>query len=72
MVEYIVIIVVVGIFCIGMFMMLGKGVQSQTGFSTNKLTGATVHNDHLANYTGGTITPRVDAENARQNLMTGN
>jgi len=69
MVEYIIIVVVVGIFCIGIFMALGKGVQSQVAQSTQKLTGATAHNTALNNTN---TTQRVTTENGRANLMTGN
>lgn len=49
MVEYIIIIVVVGIFCIGIFMVMGRGVQEQVGHTTEKLVGAKTHNAKLTN-----------------------
>ena len=69
MVEYIIIVVVVGIFCIGIFMALGKGVQSQVAQSTQKLTGSTVHDAELDSTD---VINRVENEQFRQNLMKGN
>jgi hypothetical protein len=68
MVEYIIIVVVVGIFCIGIFMALGKGVQSQVGISTEKLTGLQTHNATLDT---SDVSTRVSTETARTNTMKG-
>lgn len=67
MVEYIIIVVVVGIFCIGIFMALGKGVQAQVATSTQKLVGSVEHDAALDDLgTDG----RVGAEAGRANKMT--
>ena len=68
MVEYIIIVVVVGIFCIGIFMALGKGVQRQTQVATDKLTGELTH-DSTDDFTD--VDARTSAETDRDNLMTG-
>jgi hypothetical protein len=68
MVEYIIIVVVVGIFCIGIFMAMGKGVQAQVGRSTVKLTGAVAHDSALS---GASVEGRVTSEKNRKNLMKG-
>jgi Flp pilus assembly pilin Flp len=67
MVEYIIIVVVVGIFCIGIFMALGKSVQSQVGAATQKMVGSITHDAQLEDYGAD---GRVQAEKARENLMT--
>jgi len=66
MVEYIIIVVVVGIFCIGIFMALGKGVQTQVATSTNKLVGTMNHDDAVLNLG---VDARVNTETARSNKM---
>ena len=68
MVEYIIIVVVVGVFCIGIFMALGKGVESQVGQATSKLVGSKDYDKKIVNTDTDT---RVDKERNRKNLMTG-
>jgi Flp pilus assembly pilin Flp len=68
MVEYIIIVVVVGIFCIGIFMALGKGVQAQVGHATSKLVGTTVHDKKIDS---ADVDQRVQTETKRKNLMKG-
>lgn len=67
MVEYIIIVVVVGIFCIGIFMALGRGVQEQVGHSTEKLVGAKTHNAKIA---PKQTTDAVKAETSRKGGMS--
>lgn len=67
MVEYIIIVIVIGVFCIGIFMAMGKSVQSQTGISTQKLVGSVTHDSPLIAID---VNARVMMEKTRQNLMT--
>jgi hypothetical protein len=69
MVEYIIIVIVIGVFCIGIFMAMGKSVQAQTAISTQKMVGSVAHDDALV---AMDVQGRVMMEKTRQNLMTHN
>lgn len=67
MVEYIIIVVVIGIFCIGIFMAMGKSIQAQAALTTQKMVGSRTHDSALFALD---VNARVFMEKNRTNLMT--
>jgi len=85
MTEYIIIVVVVAIFCIGIYSLFGQGITLQGSVATAKLTGSggfaghasTPHDmsfsDFIVNRQHGQTSfgPAAQHQRNRQNLMTG-
>lgn len=67
MVEYIIIVIVIGVFCIGIFMAMGKGIQSQAALTTQKMVGSRSHDSALFALD---VNARVFMEKNRANAMT--